>query len=81
MGGSQTGGTGVSPASVEEEKRKLLLATAIIVVGVTFLYSVRVKVGKNVSVSKEKSSRLIAHPRGQEHGIAGKKIAHLIKEG
>ena len=29
MGGSQTGVTGVSPASGEEEKRKLLLATAI----------------------------------------------------
>ena len=29
MGGSQTGGTGVSPVRGEEEKRKLLLATAI----------------------------------------------------
>ena len=30
MGGSQTGGTGVSPVSVEEEKQKLLLATAMV---------------------------------------------------
>jgi hypothetical protein len=29
MGEAQTGGTGVSPVSVEEKKRKLLLATAI----------------------------------------------------
>lgn len=61
--------------------RQKTLRIRLVMVGVTFLYGVLVMVGKNLSVSKEKSSRLIAHPRGQERGIVGKKIARLVKEG